>query len=371
MAINLDLSMPIVEKDDNGTFKATPYFEDYLFQIINSIGGEGAELDTSSSSLIASLLSKITKLEKTVEDLSQLNPIPANLSGVHSRIDNLEQLAPASLRGELSKTNNRLDDFEQLLSTVFVNKDFKGASSSTDNAIARWNGTGGKRLQDSGITIDDNDKMLFPIDNDAINPTIQFGDGDSGFYEESDDVIIHASAGVKRFSFRNTDIRSESTNGGALLFPSPSATVPSLVPNVTDTNTGIGWVSADILSLVAGGVEGLRVSTTALTTPNGFWGAAGISVNTGDTYRINSVTVLSATSLGSSVTLSSLTSLGTITSLVAGAVNTTGAYSVDGTQVVSNQGAAVADATDAASVILRLNDLLARLRPAGHGLIAS
>jgi len=50
-------------------------------------------------------------------------------------------------------------------------------------------------------------------------------------------------------------------------------------------------------------------------------------------------------------------------------VNTTLAYQVNGTQVVGAQGAAVADATDAASVIARLNDLLSRLR--AHGLIAT
>ena len=42
---------------------------------------------------------------------------------------------------------------------------------------------------------------------------------------------------------------------------------------------------------------------------------------------------------------------------------------IDSTQVLGPQGAAVADATDAASVILRLNDLLARCR--AHGLIAT
>lgn len=44
-------------------------------------------------------------------------------------------------------------------------------------------------------------------------------------------------------------------------------------------------------------------------------------------------------------------------------------YKVAGTQVVAAQGAAVADATDASSVILRLNELLARCRT--HGLIAT
>lgn len=46
-----------------------------------------------------------------------------------------------------------------------------------------------------------------------------------------------------------------------------------------------------------------------------------------------------------------------------------GKYKVDGTQVVGNQGVAVANATDADSVILRLNELLARCR--AHGLIAT
>jgi hypothetical protein len=54
---------------------------------------------------------------------------------------------------------------------------------------------------------------------------------------------------------------------------------------------------------------------------------------------------------------------------VTGNVNSTGVYKVDDVQVISNRGAAVADATDAASVILRLNELLARVRT--HGLIAT
>jgi hypothetical protein len=54
---------------------------------------------------------------------------------------------------------------------------------------------------------------------------------------------------------------------------------------------------------------------------------------------------------------------------VTGNVDVSGVYKVDGTQVVSNQGAAVADATDAASAITQLNAALARLR--AHGLIAT
>jgi len=52
-----------------------------------------------------------------------------------------------------------------------------------------------------------------------------------------------------------------------------------------------------------------------------------------------------------------------------GALDSDTGFKKSGTQVVGAQGAAVADATDAASVILRLNDLLGRLRT--HGLIAT
>jgi lysophospholipase L1-like esterase len=54
---------------------------------------------------------------------------------------------------------------------------------------------------------------------------------------------------------------------------------------------------------------------------------------------------------------------------VGGGIDTDDAYKVDGVQVVSNRGAAVADATDNTTAITQLNALLARLR--AHGLISS
>ena len=50
-------------------------------------------------------------------------------------------------------------------------------------------------------------------------------------------------------------------------------------------------------------------------------------------------------------------------------IGNTGGLQVSGTKVVGAQGAAVADATDAASAITQLNLLLARCR--AHGLIAT
>lgn len=46
-------------------------------------------------------------------------------------------------------------------------------------------------------------------------------------------------------------------------------------------------------------------------------------------------------------------------------------FRVSGTKVVGAQGTAVADATGAGDVVAQLNELLSRLRPIGHGLIAA
>lgn len=63
---------------------------------------------------------------------------------------------------------------------------------------------------------------------------------------------------------------------------------------------------------------------------------------------------------------------GAMTLTTSGILNVTGEYRVDGIKVIGNQGAAIADATDAASAITQLNALLASLRSGtGHGLIAT
>ena len=42
------------------------------------------------------------------------------------------------------------------------NADHQLVASSTDNAIPRFDGTGGDALQDSGVTIDDSDNLTVP-----------------------------------------------------------------------------------------------------------------------------------------------------------------------------------------------------------------
>ncbi len=108
------------------------------------------------------------------------------------------------------------------------------------------------------LNISNNAHLILPQTNDATAPTLSFGDGDSGFYEFSDDRIAISTGGILRFYVGNAGIWSAATNGAQLDYTAPSATVPGFTFN-GDTDTGIGRAAADMLSLIAGGIEGARI----------------------------------------------------------------------------------------------------------------
>ena len=106
--------------------------------------------------------------------------------------------------------------------------------------------------------------LNLPQVNESATPTLSFGDGDSGFYEAPDDNITVAIAGIGYYKFSTLGITCPADpNVWGLLYAASTATVPSIVPANGDTNTGIGTAGADILSLIAGGVEAMRLTEAA------------------------------------------------------------------------------------------------------------
>ncbi len=106
--------------------------------------------------------------------------------------------------------------------------------------------------------------LNLPQVNEAATPTLSFGDGDSGLYEYADDYIRIILNGTVFFTFGSNGILSTyAANGPGFIACNVSSTLPSLLPAVADTDTGIGWLSADVLSLIAGGVEAMRLTETA------------------------------------------------------------------------------------------------------------
>jgi len=105
--------------------------------------------------------------------------------------------------------------------------------------------------------------------NSAANPTLAFGDGDSGIYESSDDTLIVTIGGVNKWIFTSNDFEGALGGSPTLKNVDSTATVPNFFPDQGDTNTGIGSAGLDALSLIAGGVEIMRLNDTT----------AGITIN--------------------------------------------------------------------------------------------
>lgn len=170
--------------------------------------------------------------------------------------------------------------------------DVTGPASSTDNAVARFDGAGGKTLQDSAVTVSDagvvegatqlnvdnlrldgntlsstdangninltpngTGQILVP-DGTAAKPVLAFGaETDNGFYRATGNVTRWTPDGGSTFVDFRSNALATSGNGGTT-FVAASSTQPSLCPDVVfDNNTGIGRAGADQLSVVAGGNE--------------------------------------------------------------------------------------------------------------------
>ena len=102
--------------------------------------------------------------------------------------------------------------------------------------------------------------LALPLHGDAITPTLSFGDGDTGLYENSDDALDISIAGSRTYEFTAAGFLGIAAGAYKLINVLSSDTVPTVCPNRGDEDTGLGRAGADQLSLIAGGVEGLRLT---------------------------------------------------------------------------------------------------------------
>lgn len=106
-------------------------------------------------------------------------------------------------------------------------------------------------------------RITLPQENDAVTPTLAFGDGDTGFYESVDDSLRVAVGGSGRFLWVGESFRSLNNNGPSMQNFAASDIVPTLLPDISDVNTGIGQAAEDQLSLIVGSIEGIRITEVA------------------------------------------------------------------------------------------------------------
>ena len=114
-------------------------------------------------------------------------------------------------------------------------------------------------------------QLLLPQENDAVTPTLSFGTGNMGLYAVDANTVRMADNGTARFEWTAGQFRGAHGSSGAMYNIASSSTQPTFCPRNSDLDTGIGWAAADQLSLIAGGVEGIRITenTTIAVDVNG------------------------------------------------------------------------------------------------------
>lgn len=165
--------------------------------------------------------------------------------------------------------------------------DVAGPASATDNAIARFDSTTGKLLQNSGVTISDAGAIEVTVGTTAL-PGLAFqGALYTGINASA--TTLHLISGANL----SAQVTSNSIGIKAVV---QSATIPAWY-KITDTNTGTFWPAADTFAVTTGGTEAARWDASqkmlcageveidgALNhdgTTAGFYGAAPVAQQTG------------------------------------------------------------------------------------------
>jgi len=95
----------------------------------------------------------------------------------------------------------------------------------------------------------------------SLSTGLVFGDGDSGIFQMGDNQIDFSVGGTRVLRFDSAGFDFANNNWAKMMREVPSATNPVFVPGgINDADTGLGWASANVLSLIAGGLNGLNVN---------------------------------------------------------------------------------------------------------------
>ncbi len=135
--------------------------------------------------------------------------------------------------------------------------------ASTDEFAVNQGGVSKKQTREQLHTLESGEHLVLPQVNEPATPALAFGDGNSGFYEAADNEIRITISLSGRWGWAGNDMSGLTSGAPILRNIASSATVPTVAPSKNDPNTGMGLQAADNLSLIAGGLEGVRVEDPA------------------------------------------------------------------------------------------------------------
>ena len=117
-----------------------------------------------------------------------------------------------------------------------------------------------KGTADGSGGIDEIQLILASAQNDASDPTLAFGDGDTGFYEAADDELRLVHGGAAAWKIHSAYFSGTET-GQIKIQRSPAGTIPHYSFD-GDEDTGMRRVAGDTVALYAGGVKAVQYGET-------------------------------------------------------------------------------------------------------------
>jgi hypothetical protein len=246
-----------------------------------------------------------------------VNPTFTDTGAIKIPVGTEAQRPGTPAAGQL-RFNNDSDEFEGYDGTAWGaigsggggGGDVTGPASSTDNAIARFDSTTGKIIQNSGITIDDSNVFLgatqinvdnLRLDGNTVSSTNSNGNivlapNGSGDVQVDADTLRVGDSGVDATiqSNGNADLilktgnattgsvtLADGANGnltvalngtGQIIVNAGAVGTPTIAPT-GDTNTGIFFPAADTIAFAEGGAEAMRIDSSGNLLFNSGYGS--------------------------------------------------------------------------------------------------
>jgi len=116
-----------------------------------------------------------------------------------------------------------------------------------------------------GITPVTGTRITLPVDGDAVTPVFAFGDGDSGFYQGSDNKIEVSIGGTELWRWYAGRTGGIATFSPNINVSASSVTVP-VYTFLTDEDTGLGLAAANQPAVISGSVPSQVWGTTVTLT---------------------------------------------------------------------------------------------------------
>jgi hypothetical protein len=180
---------------------------------------------------------------------------------------------------------------------------------------------GGLNVVQVDGTVGTKGQVLLPQESIPATPTLAFGDGNTGFYENADNILYVGINGSGKYYWDANNFVGAGAAG--MSSAAASATVPAFKPHVSDSDTGLGRAAGDQLSLIAGGIEALRITEASSINTFDFDAGDNVAPQVGALTSLKSVSATVPAASAATLTASSLIPAGSFVLGITARIETT------------------------------------------------